>query len=176
MDMSKATEARSDQINYVDLLDGGTKEIKVTGAHLVDDGQGGYRTVINYEGGEGRPYKPSKGMDRLIQSPNGWGSNSEDWIGKSILLVGNKDVIWAGKAIGGLQIKALSHIEKGGFNEFVALNRSKRRIYKVEYLEPTMQQPTGDDLSWVESIKAGTNKLEDIVDEVRRNFIETLLK
>lgn len=173
--MSKATEARSDQVNYVDIGHEGLKEIKVTGAHLVEDGKGGFKTVINYEGGEGRPYKPSKGMDRLIQSPHGWGSNSDDWIGKTILLTGNKDVMWAGGAHGGIQIKGLSHIDKGGFSEFIALNRSKRRLYKVNYFEPSTRQPTADDISWSESIKAGTSKLEDIQDATYREFIGSLL-
>ena len=139
--MSGSTKARSDQINYVDLGHEGLQEIKVTSAHQVDDGKGGLKTVINYEGDNGRPYKPSKGMDRLIQCKFGWGIDSDNWIGKSILLVGNKEVVWAGSAHGGIQIKALSDIGKDGFVELVALNGKKRTLYKVEYFEPQKPDP-----------------------------------
>lgn len=178
-DMSKATEARSDQINYVDIGHDGLKEIKVVSAHLVDDGKGGAKSVIHYEGDNGRPYKPCKGMDRLIQSKYAWGSDSDDWIGKSILLIGNKDVIWAGSAHGGIQIKALSHIGKNGFSEFVAMNGKKRRLYKVEYLEPTTAEAvqdviTADDQLWIDAVRLNPEVLETIVDEDYRARIEKL--
>lgn len=179
--MSKATEARSDQINYVDIGHEGLKAIKVTSAHLVEDGKGGFKTVINYEGGEGRPYKPSKGMDRLIQSKHGWGSNSDDWIGKSILLTGNKDVMWAGGAHGGIQIKALSDIDAKGFSEFIALNRSKRRLYKVEffdaieYMKSLFGKPTPEDQQWVDAIKADEKVLEQLEEGQYKEKIKSFL-
>jgi hypothetical protein len=174
-DMSGSTKAKSDQINYVDLGHEGLQEIRVTSAHQVDDGKGGLKTVINYEGDNGRPYKPSKGMDRLIQCKFGWGNDSDNWIGKSILLVGNKDVVWAGSAHGGIQIKALSHIDKAGFVELVALNGKKRSLYKVDFFEPSVIKPTADELAWIDAIKSGCATLEQIENEDYRNKIQKLI-
>lgn len=173
--MSGSTKARSDQVNYVDLGHEGLQEIKVTGAHQVDDGKGGLKTVINYEGDNGRPYKPSKGMDRMIQCKFGWGNDSDNWIGKSILLIGNKDVVWAGSAHGGIQIKALSHIDKNGFVELVALNGKKRTLYKVEYFEPTIAKPTPEDQQWLDAIKADSKVMDQLEEGPYKEKIKSFL-
>lgn len=175
MDMSKAGEARSDQINYVDLGHEGLKEIKVTNAYLVDDGKGGEKAVIEYEGGKGRPYKPSKGMLRLIKHIRGWGEEGDNWVGKSLLLIGNKDVVWAGQAAGGIQVKAMSDIDEKGFSEFIALNGKSKRLYKVEYFKATVAQPTEDDLQWIKMAKEDPKVLDTLTDKNRRAFIESFL-
>ena len=62
---------------------------------------------------DGKPlhYLPCKGMIRVLV--DAWGKNGrEDWIGKSMELFGNPEVIYAGKKKGGIQISRLSHIEK----------------------------------------------------------------
>ena len=37
------------------------------------------------------------------------------------------------------------------------------------------RNPSDDDLNWVNAIKNGVSKLEDIIDESRRNYIKGLL-
>ena len=180
-DMSGSTKARSDQINYVDLGHEGLQEIKVTGAYQVDDGKNGLKTVINYEGDNGRPYKPSKGMDRLIQCKFGWGIDSDNWIGKSILLTGNKEVVWAGSAHGGIQIKALSDIDKSGFVELVALNGKKRTLYKVEFFKPSVTQIieseiTENDQNWINLAREDITVLDQIEnDDAYKARIKSLI-
>lgn len=107
LDLSKTIEAKSDQLNADDLI-AGSRTIKITGVKIVDSET--QPVHIHYEGDEGKPYKPNKGMRRaLIQL---WGVNGKDYIGRSITLFRESSVRFAGSEVGGIQISHVSHIDK----------------------------------------------------------------
>lgn len=107
LDLSKTIEAKSDQLNSDDLI-GGARTIKITDVKVIDSET--QPVHINYEGDEGKPYKPNKGMRRaLIQL---WGANGKDYIGRSITLFRESSVRFAGSEVGGIQISHVSHIDK----------------------------------------------------------------
>lgn len=106
-DMSDTIIVKSDQLNYSDFLGSETKIIKITRVDKIDGPQS---AVIHYEGENGKPYKPSKGMRVAIILC--WGKFKDNWVGKSLELFGEPSVRWKGEPQGGIQIKSASHIEK----------------------------------------------------------------
>ena len=133
--VSHAIIAKSDQLNFDDIRSG-EKIIEIT---TVDVTAGDQPVSIHYKNDLNKPYKPCKGMLRLICEA--WGEESENWHGKSIKLYGEGSVKWAGQEIGGIRIRALSHIDKKGLSSYVAVTRGKRRKVTIEYLEPQAVKP-----------------------------------
>ena len=127
LDMSETTKAKSDQLNSVDLV--APMTILITNITKVNDDQ--QPIAIDYEGGEGRPYKPSKGMRRGLVAL--WGLDGEKYIGRSMTLFCNPTVTWAGKEEGGIQISHASNIDKP-VKFKLALARGKSTIHTVDPL------------------------------------------
>lgn len=134
--VSHAIIAKSDQLNFDDIRSG-EKIIKIT---TVNVNTGDQPVSIHYENDLNKPYKPCKGMLRLICEA--WGEESENWHGKSMKLYGDSTVRWAGQEIGGIRIRALSDIDSKGLSSYVAVTRGKRRKVTIEFLKaaPPIQQ------------------------------------
>lgn len=106
-DLSKTIEAKSDQLNSDDLMGGKEITIKIT---KVSAGSVEQPIEINYEGDGGKPYKPGKSMRRVLVEA--WGADGSKYIGRSLTLYRDPDVKWAGMAVGGVRIKAMSNIDR----------------------------------------------------------------
>lgn len=106
IDLSDTVIAKSDQLNAVDLI-GGPITIKITGVKKTSDAQ---PVVINYEGDNGRPFKPCKTMRRLLIGM--WKNDGSKYVGRSLTLYMDPDVKWAGKKEGGVRISHASDIPK----------------------------------------------------------------
>ncbi len=146
MDIGFALEAKSDQLNFDDIAD---TEVVVT----VSDVQvrnGDQPVWVYFHGCNNRPWKPSKGMLRILATA--WGRNSGDWVGRSAKLYGDKTVKWAGKEIGGIRIRALSHIRENGLSCMLTVARGKRSEYRVEFLN--MQRPLYPDDKFADALPA----------------------
>lgn len=128
-DVSFALEAKSDQLNAVDIL-GVEPVIKI---RQVDVRQGQDQPVsVFFEGDHNKPWKPSKGMLRILAGA--WGRDSSQWVGKYAQIYCDPSVKWAGKEVGGVRIRALSDINPRGMSFIVAHNRSQREAYHVPLL------------------------------------------
>lgn len=97
---------KSDQINADDLT-GRTLTIKVTKVSLL---AGEQPVSLNYEGDDGRPYKPCKSMRRVLV--NVWGSDGNAYVGRSMTLYNDSKVTWGGAAVGGIRISHMSDIKE----------------------------------------------------------------
>lgn len=128
-DITFALEAKSDQLNAVDII-ASDRIIKVRDVVVSKSEQ---PVSVYFEGDHGKPWKPSKGMLRVLAI--GWGPDSSAWIGKYAQLYYEPKVIYAGKEVGGIRVKAMSDISKNGINLSLAVSRNKREPYKVHYLE-----------------------------------------
>src|SRR6185312_75816 len=108
MDISETLEPKSDQQNYDDYVTG-PKTVTVSGVKVLK----GNDQPVHVELAEypGRPYKPNKSMRRILAKA--WGPDSDKWIGRRLTLFGNPDVRYGGKAVGGIEIAAMSHMEGG---------------------------------------------------------------
>jgi hypothetical protein len=105
MDLSKTITPKSDQLNADDLI-AGPITIKITGIKGTTDAQ--QPVAINYEGDNGKPYKPCKSMRRvLIQI---WGSDGTKYVGRKLTLFRDEAVAFGGIAVGGIRISHASDI------------------------------------------------------------------
>ena len=90
---------------------------------------------------DGKPlhYLPCKGMRIVLVEA--WGLDGRvDWIGKSMELFGNPDVMYGGKKEGGIQIAKLSHIEKP-LTVMLTVSRGKKESFHVGVLETAKHKP-----------------------------------
>ena len=153
---------KSDQLNADDLI-GMEKVITVTS---VRRGNAESPIFIDYDGSDGRPYKPCKTMRRLIMFA--WGENGNNWIGKSMRLYNEPTVKYAGKEVGGIRINAFSHIDKPIDISLTATRGSKQK-YQVSVLQP-QQKPDYPADKFVEAmpamadmVKAGKMTVEQVI-------------
>lgn len=129
-DISQAMQAKSDQLNAVDIM-GSLLVIKV---RAVDYKQGREQPVwVYFDGDNNRPWKPSKGMIRILCGA--WGTETDLWIGRHARLEYEPSVMYAGKEVGGIWVKAMTDIPERGMKFSLAINRSKRIPFPVEHLK-----------------------------------------
>ena len=146
MDISKALVAKSDQLNASDL----TGAPIVATITAVRRGDAVKPVIVDLAGMDGRPWKPSKGMLRVIA--NGWGTESDAWVGRSVKLVNNPEVIYAGEAVGGVEVIAMSNIAKP-FTIPVRISQKKVKQHTVAVLSEPSTEP------WRAQWQAITNAL-----------------
>jgi len=104
-DMLKTIQPKSDQANYDDFIGGITKTIKVT---KVVGTEGDQPIAIHFENDNGKPYKPCKSMRRALVMI--WGDNGKDYIGRSMTLYGDPDVLFGGVKVGGIRISHMTGV------------------------------------------------------------------
>jgi len=148
MDLTESIAPKSDQQNYDDYL-AGPRTVTVSAVT-----QGTSEQPVNVELTEypGRPYKPSKSMRRVLVSA--WGADSAAYVGRRITLFGNPEVVYGGKAVGGIEIAALSDIQKP-LTLALTATRGKRKSFTVQPLKEAAPAPTRD---WL----AEAGKLSDV--------------
>lgn len=152
-DIGFALEAKSDQLNYDDIAD---TEVVITVSEVAVR-KSEQPVWIYFNGCNNRPWKPSKGMIRILATA--WGRDSSQWVGKSAKLYGDKTVKWAGKEIGGIRIRSLSHINQSGLSCMVTVARGKRNEYRVQYLD--MSRPVYPDDKFKEVLPAMVKMISD---------------
>jgi len=129
LDMTQTIQPRSDQYNADDLISGPTT-IKVTNVTQTSSDQ--QPINIDYEGGEGRPFKPCLSMRRILVLA--WGADGHEYIGRSMTLYRDPSVKYGGLEQGGIRISHLSNIEKP-IRTMLTVTRGKRAPYTVEPLQ-----------------------------------------
>ena len=134
MDISKALVAKSDQLNASDL----TGAPIVATIQAVRKGDAAKPVIVDLAGMDGRPWKPSKGMLRVVA--HAWGTESDVWVGRSVKLVNNPEVIYAGEKVGGVEIVAMSHLDKP-FTIPVRISQKKVKQHTVEVLAEPVTEP-----------------------------------
>lgn len=128
MDVSNAIVAKSDQINAVDLVG---RDVTVT---IVDVKQGPADQpvhIITDLYGPSRPWKAAKTALRDIVQV--WGTDSTVWVGRRITLWNDPEVLWAGKKVGGVRIRAMSHIDTA-FKATHIITRGKTQDVMIQPL------------------------------------------
>lgn len=136
-DVRNAMQAKSDQLNSVDII-GFEPVIRIREVQV----RNGEQPVwIYFDGDNNRPWKPSRGMIRILSA--GWGYESDQWIGRSVQIFNEPTVKYAGKEVGGVHIRAMSDIPTKGINTTLVKNRQQREPYKVAFLK--IELPVFDD-------------------------------
>lgn len=132
MDLSQAIVARSDQQNADDYI-AGPKTFQI---ESVSQGSQDQPVHINLVGEQGKPWKPSKTMLRVLTSA--WGTDGDTYAGRWVTLFRDPEIKWAGEAVGGISVAALSHIDKA-FTLKLTVSRGKRKPITVQKLEAPVQ-------------------------------------
>lgn len=146
---------KSDQLNFEDVQ---TSNItaKIKG---IRSGNSEQPVCIELEGFDGRPYKPSKSMRRVLIG--GWGNDGHSWVGRWLTLKGDSAVKFGGVAVGGIKIEAMSDID-ADFSLMLTTSRGKRSEHRVKKLvvsQPETEKVLDPDavLSWFAESAGGMN-------------------
>lgn len=128
MDVSNAIVAKSDQLNAIDLVG---RDVTVTIVEVKPGPADQPVHIITDVYGPGRPWKASKTALRdIVQA---WGTDSTAWVGRRITLFNDPDVLWAGQPVGGIRIRAMSHVEKA-FEAKHVITRGKTKKVMIQPL------------------------------------------
>jgi hypothetical protein len=128
VDLTDTIKSKSSQLNADEFFNNITKIITV---RKVVKSEGDQPTAIFFDGDDNKPYKPCLTMRRALMEC--WGNESDNYLGKSIELYRDSSVTWGGDAVGGIRIKAVSHIDKP-ITKYYALNNKKKIVITIGVL------------------------------------------
>src|SRR5690606_12372556 len=95
IDVTKAIEPRSDQLNYDDFLTG-PRTVKIDRVEVKSGAE--QPVAVHLVGYEGKPWKPCKTSLRCLAAI--WGPDASRWYGLSLTLYGDPDVQFGGVRVG----------------------------------------------------------------------------
>lgn len=156
-------EAKSDQLNATDIM-GIDLVIRIRDAQLTQSKE--QPLVVYFDGDNNRPWKPSKGMRRILAAA--WGAETEALTGKSVKLHFDASVKYAGKEVGGIRIKAMSDIDQKGIVVVEAINRQQRVPVHVEWLDTSLPPYPAERFAkalpvMAEKMKTGEMTLQQVI-------------
>lgn len=155
IDMKKTIEPKSDQLNADDLI-GGAKTIRIRDVKATDSET--QPVSIFFDGDNNKPYKPSKGMRRVLVAL--WGADAKTYIGRYLTLYRDDKVKFGGIEVGGIRISHASHITEPT-RVLETVSRGKRRPVTIQVLK--MDKKKIKDIDGAkEAIKKGTYTFEQI--------------
>ena len=157
--MTKTIAPKSDQLNYDDFLSG-TRDITITGVKSSGNVTDQQPVSVHFEGDNGKPYKPCKSMRRVMVRV--WGNDALGYVGKTMTLFGDPNVIFGGNKVGGIRISHMSHIDNE-INVVLTASKAKRIPYKVKPLKVVV-----DNNCTVEDLARSTAELG--MDELRTYY------
>lgn len=134
MDISSTLAPKSDQMDYEDVA--GTE--RTFTIREVRKGPSAEQPVEIVLDEFPRPWRPAKTMRRLIVFA--WGSDTRQYIGRQVRLYGDPTVKFGGSAVGGIRIRALSHIDDA-LAVPLMVSRGKRQPFVVQPLGKSKAKP-----------------------------------
>lgn len=154
MDISETLAPNSDQMDAVDLL-GAARTFTISGVS-----RGSAEQPVNVDLAEfPRPWRPGKSMRRVLAAC--WGTDASAYVGRRVELYCDPTVEFGGAKVGGIRVRALSHIDKPRQVPLL-IKRGKSAMYTVGVLPDAPAPPATPALSDGE-IEAATT-----VPELRR--------
>ena len=127
IDLRGTIKPKSDQLNADDLI-GGPVTIRITGVSV---GEGDQPVSISFEGDGGKPFKPGKSMRRVLV--NLWGPDGATYVGRSLTLYRDEQVLFGGVEVGGIRISHMSHLQRETTMALTA-TKAKRKSFTVRPL------------------------------------------
>lgn len=120
---------KSDQLNADDLISG---PLTVKIRDIKGTSEPTQPVSIYYDGDNGKPYKPCKSMRRVLVAA--WGADGAAFVGRSLTLFTDNEVVFGGIKVGGIRISHLSHIDRD-LTMPLTVSKAQRRPYTVKRLE-----------------------------------------
>jgi hypothetical protein len=127
IDLRGTIKPKSDQLNADDLI-GGPVTIRITGVVV---GEGEQPVSISFDGDGGKPFKPGKSMRRVLV--NLWGPDGAAYIGRSLTIYRDEQVVFGGVEVGGIRISHMSHLQRETTMALTA-TKAKRKPFTVRPL------------------------------------------
>lgn len=143
MDISNTTVPDSTQVNAEDLLTG-PRVVTISDVRLGTDEQPVNIDLVEFPG---RAYRPSKTMRRVLVAA--WGPEASTYVGRRMEIYRDPEVTFGRDKVGGIKIRALSHIEKR-MSLALTVTRGKRSPHVVEPLPdvaPPTPEPTAEQVA-----------------------------
>lgn len=136
MDMSSTIAPKSDQLNSDDLI-AGPRTITITKVSAIPSSSE-QPIAVNFDGDDGKPYKPCKSMRRVMVQV--WGRDGAAYVGRSMTIYRDPAVTWGGMAVGGIRISHMSDINDPVTMALTASKQS-RKPYTVKPLIAAPAKP-----------------------------------
>lgn len=127
-DLAATIAPKSDQLNADDLI-AGPRTIKIT--RVSASGDGDQPIAVNFEGDNGKPWKPCKSMRRVLVHV--WGRDGNSYVGRSLTLYRDPAVRFGGIEVGGIRISHMSDIDRDVTMALTA-TRANRKPFTVKPL------------------------------------------
>jgi len=125
MDMGAHVAPKSDQLNADDLI-AGPRVIKIT--KVSGTGNADQPVAVYFEGDNSKPYKPCKGMRRVMIAL--WGADAAQYVGRRLTIYRDEKVVFGGMAVGGIRISHASNIDRE-MTMALTVTKAKRSPYTV---------------------------------------------
>ena len=152
MDISESLAANSAQQNADEYL-AGPKTVTVS---EVKKGTAEQPVDVHLVEFPGKPFKPAKSVRRVLAAA--WGTDASQWAGRRLTIYCDPEVRYAGKAVGGLRVSHVSHIDKP-VTVALTVTRGKREPFTVKPLAaPAPYAPSQDFLALMASASTGDEK------------------
>lgn len=132
-DFTAALAPKSDQINASDLISG-DMTITITGVKVAMEKD--QPVSISFKESS-KVWRPCKTTGRILMAA--WGADTSIYAGRQVQLYLDEDVKWGGLKVGGIRIRAVSHID-GDLRIVLAESKQVRKPVTVKRLG---QQPSG---------------------------------
>lgn len=155
MDLRNTIIPKSDQLNSDGLI-AGPITIKIRDIKIIDSET--QPVSIYFDGDNNKPYKPSKGMRRVLVGI--WGADAKAFIGRSLTLYRDEKVKFGGLEVGGIRISHASHINEP-VRVLETVSRGKRMPITIDVLK-TVKKKITDINAAKEAIEKGTYTFEQI--------------
>jgi hypothetical protein len=167
MNIEDTTQAKSDQLTADDFIGKGPMTITITNVVMKKDPQ--QPVVINYEGDNGKPYKPGLSMRRVLVHV--WNKDTTAYVGRKLTLYRDPTVKMGGLVVGGIRISHMSNINQ---TTIIALTVTKG-VKKAWTVEPLLEAPKPKPVlnpsykGW-EKAKAALKAGETTIEKLRESF------
>ena len=147
MDISESLAANSAQQNYDEFL-AGSKTVTVS---EVKKGTAEQPVEVHLVEFPGKPFKPAKSVRRVLAAA--WGTDASQWAGRRLTIYGDPEVRYAGKAVGGLRVSHVSHIDKP-VTVALTVTRGKREPFTVHPLAEPAPAPYSPSRDFITEVQA----------------------
>jgi len=147
-DLRRTIVPKSDQLNAEQLL---TQDMTITVSEVRMGTSEEQPVILHYPNDEGRPYKPCKTMRKLLIFA--WGEDGRAWVGRSMTLYHDAEVRFGGMTVGGIRIRALSHIDKP-IKVNLTATKGKKALHSIDVLKTATLAPV------LEAIESAMNRAD----------------
>jgi len=159
--LSEALAPRSDQLNADDLISG-PRTLVFTSGRIVKDGRD-IKLVLNYQGDNGKPWKPCKTMGRAMVMA--WGLTDDNFAeriaGKAVRAYRDPEVKFGDQgAVGGIRISHMSHIDKA-VTVKLTVSQGKKSNFVFQPLPGVVEQAEDAQRKWADGFVSSCKNAPD---------------